>query len=188
MHNEFFKQKQIAVIIITLILLCSCLSNYVYAGSISEQKNVLVINSYHQGLTWSKDETSGIIDVLKQSNNNLSIYVEYMDWKNYPTDENKLHLFGYYKYKYQNEHIEVLIVTDDVALEFALENRKSLFSNAPIAFCGVNQNGMDDIVNGQADFTGVLEEVDPTNTMKMALQINPSLKTVYVLFDNSKSG
>ncbi|MGV8981495.1 ABC transporter substrate binding protein [Clostridium sp.] len=188
MHNGYFKQKQIAVIISTLILLCLCLSNSVYAEGISEQKNVLIINSYHQGLTWSKDETNGIIDVLKQSNNNLSIYVEYMDWKNYPTDENKLHLFDYYKYKYQNKHIDVLIVTDDVALEFALKNRKSLFSNAPIVFCGVNQSGLDDIVRGQDNVTGVLEEVDPTNTMKMALQINPSLKTVYVLFDNSESG
>lgn len=187
-HNGYCKQIRIAVIISTLILLCSCVSNYVYAGGIIEQKKVLVINSYNQGLTWSKDETNGIIDVLKQSNNNLSIYVEYMDWKNYPTDENKQYLYDYYKYKYQNQHIEVLIVTDDVALEFALKNRKVLFSNAPIVFCGVNQNGMDDIARGQVNFTGVLEEVDPTNTMKMALQINPSLKTVYVLFDNSESG
>ncbi len=188
MYNRYSKQKQIVVIISTLILLCLCLSNYVYAESISEQKNVLIINSYNQGFSWSKDETNGIIDVLKQSNENLSICDEYMDWKNYPTDENKLHLFDYYKYKYENKHIEVLIVTDDVALEFALENRKKIFSNAPIVFCGVNQKGIDDIAQGQVNFTGVLEEVDPTDTMKMALQINPSLKTVYVLFDNSESG
>ena len=185
MNDVCCKQKQIAVIIITLILLC--LSNYVYVEGISEQKNVLVINSYHQGLIWSKDETDGIIDVLKKQNNNISI-IEYMDWKNYPTDENKLHLFEYYKYKYQNKRIDVLIVTDDMALEFALENRKSLFSNAPIVFCGVNQDGIANITRGQVNLTGVLEEVDPTNTIKMALQINPSLKSVYVLFDNSESG
>ncbi|MGE4283983.1 MAG: ABC transporter substrate binding protein, partial [Clostridia bacterium] len=180
--------KQIAAIIMILILFCSWLPNDVYAEVINEPQNVLIINSYHQGFTWSKDETDGIINVLKESSNNPSISIEYMDWKKYPTGENKLHLYDYFEYKYQNKHIDVLIVTDDTALEFALENRESLFSNAPVVFCGVNQNGVAHITSGHSNFTGIIEEIDPTDTIKMALAINPSLKNVYVLFDNFESG
>lgn len=186
--NICFRQKQIAAIIMILILFCSYLPNDVYAEIINEPQNVLIINSYHQGFAWSKDETDGIIDVLKKSSNNPSISIEYMDWKKYPTGENKLHLYDYFEYKYQNKHIDVLIVTDDTALEFALENRESLFSNAPVVFCGVNQNGVAHITSGHSNFTGIIEEIDPTDTIKMALAINPSLKNVYVLFDNFESG
>lgn len=111
-----------------------------------------------------------------------------MDWKNYPTDENIQYLYDYYKYKYQNKSIDMLIATDDVAVEFVLKNRESLFSNAPVVFCGLNQNGVTQITSGYKIFTGVLEEVDPTDTIKMALNINPSLKDVYIMFDNSESG
>jgi len=188
MINKFLKQKRITVVSIILFILCLNLSNYVYAESISEQKNVLIINSYHQGLIWSKDETDGVIDTLKKSDYNLSIFFEDLDWKNYPTDENIRHLYDYFIYKYQNKDIDMLIATDDVALEFALKNRENLFSNAPVVFCGVNQKGVTEITRGYKNFTGVIEGIDPTETMKMALSINPSIRDVYILFDNSESG
>lgn len=188
MRDKFLKQKRITIVGITLFLLCLNLSNYVYAEGSIEQKNVLIINSYNQGLTWSKDETAGVIDTLKKSGYNLSISMEDMDWKNYPTDENIQQLYDYFLYKYQNKAIDILIATDDAALEFVLKNRENLFSNAPVVFCGVNQNGVTRITSGYKNFTGTLEEVDPTDTIKMALNINPSLKNVYILFDNSESG
>ena len=94
-----------------MMLILLCLSNDVYAESINEQRNVLVINSYHQGFTWSKDETDGIIDGLKKSNINLSIYIEYMDWKNYPTNENLLYQYRCFEYKYQNKHIDLYMIS-----------------------------------------------------------------------------
>lgn len=188
MIDKFLKQKRIAIVGITLILLFSNLSNHIYADGIEEPKKVLIINSYHQGLAWSKDETDGIIETFNKSGANISTFIEYMDWKNYPTDENMRYLYDYFKYKYQNKNIDMLIATDDVALEFVLKNRESLFSNAPVVFCGVNQNGITKITSGYGNFTGIIEEVDPTDTMKIALSINPSLKDVYILFDNSESG
>lgn len=62
---------------------------------------------YHQGLAWTKDETDGIIDILKKSSDNLSIYVEYMDWKNYPTKENIQNLYSSFPNKlslYENSN------------------------------------------------------------------------------------
>lgn len=188
MNDKSLTQKLSIKIGIALILLCLYLPSFAYAEDIKEPKNILVINSYHQGFTWSKDVTDGILDTFKRSGDNPSIFVEYMDWKNYPTDENVRYLNDYFKYKYQNKHIDELITSDDEALKFVLKNRESIFSNAPVVFCGVNQNGVTQITGGYKNFTGVLEEIDPTDTVKMALGINPGLKNVYILFDNSESG
>lgn len=154
----------------------------------TQDKNVLILNSYHQGLAWTRDETAGIIDTLNKSNFNYSISVEYMDWKNYPTEDNLNFLLNYFQYKYLGKPVDILITTDDAALRFALEYRSSLFANAPIVFCGVNQNTMTQLTDGFDNFTGVIETVDPEPTIEMALTVNPSLKKVYVLFDNSESG
>ncbi len=188
MLNTFLKQNRIAAIIFVLILLQLTPLKDVYAEDIKEQKTVLIISSYNQDFTWSKDVTDGIINTLRNSGYNLSTYIEYMDWKNYPTDKNLQFLYDYYKYKYQNKKIDLLITVDDAAAKFALKNREELFSNAPVVFCGLNQEGVSQITGGYNNVTGVLEEIDPTDTMKMALSIDPSLKNVYILFDNSESG
>ena len=49
----------------------------------SETQNVLVLNSYHQGFSWTNEQTEGIIDTLQETGHNFSFRVEYMDWKNY---------------------------------------------------------------------------------------------------------
>ena len=151
-------------------------------------KNILIINSYQKGLSWTDDETNGVLGVLENSGDKYSVAVEYMDWKNYSTKENLNYLKSYFKYKYSKKHIDLIITTDDAALEFALNNREDLFTNRPIVFCGVNENGERIITKGFSNVTGVLEKVDAEGTIKAALQINPNLKEIYVVFDNTESG
>ncbi len=188
MIKKIVKQKKIIMAGLLLVLLSGILPVFADAEVTAKQKNILIINSYHQGFTWSRDVTDGIISTFSKLNADVSAFVEYMDWKNYPTEENIRHLYDYYQYKYQNKKIDLLIAVDDAALEFVLENRAAMFSGAPVVFCGVNQEGVAQITAGYGNLTGVLEEVDPTDTIKMAQAINPSLKNVYVLFDNSQSG
>lgn len=160
----------------TFFLVCLNLTTFVdIAKGIEDPKNVLIINSYHQGLKWSNDETDGILDSLNKSNDNLATFVEYMDWKNYPNPENLQYLTNLMNYKYRDKVIDVVMATDDVALEFVLKNRETLFPKTPVVFCGVNQTGAIQITKGYKEFTGVLEEVDPTDTIRLALTI----KSIY---------
>ncbi len=183
------------IILLLLIVLCCITLPYnrvnskdASAAVNNEIKNILIINSYHQGFTWTGEETQGIINSLLESGNNISIQVEYMDWKNHPSQENLEYLYDYYKYKYQTTKIDIIIATDDAALEFALNNRKDLFKDAPVVFCGINQAGIKTITEGADRVTGVTEVVDPTATIQLALQVNPDLKNVYLLYDNTESG
>lgn len=187
------KNKNIVMsLFICLVIVLSLLSGIKYALAKEQErveiKNVLIINSYHQGFSWTKDEVDGIIETLLESGSNINIRVEYMDWKNNPTQENIDYLYDYYKYKYQHKNIDAIITTDDVALQFALDNREELFTNAPVVFCGVNQDGVENLTEGYNDVTGVIEVIDPTKTIEIALDINPSLKKIYLIYDNSESG
>lgn len=183
-----------AVFILTFLLffpIGACVDN-AYADQNHDlnqpHKNILLLNSYSQGLAWTRDQDLGVIETIKESYSNSSIFVEDMDWKNYPQGTNLEYLKEYYKYKYQNKKIDIIITTDDIALTFALSNRKEIFSNAPLVFSGVNKEGLFQINRRYNNFTGVVEVIDPVETVKIAMKINPSLKNIYVLFDNSESG
>lgn len=151
-------------------------------------KSILVLNSYQQGLPWTDDEMAGILDVFNNEDENFPISVEYMDWKNFAAEENLKQLRTRLGYKYKHQKIDIIITTDDAALEFALKNRKEMFSDAPVIFCGVNIRGTERIISDETRVTGVIEKVDPTDTIAAALEMNPNIKQIYLVFDQSESG
>jgi diguanylate cyclase (GGDEF)-like protein len=57
-----------------------------------------------------------------------------------------------------------------------------------VVFSGVNVEGMQKITKGNDRATGVIEVINPTQTLKIAKMINPALKNVYLMNDNSESG
>ncbi len=152
------------------------------------KKSILVLNSYHQGLSWTDGESQGIAEIIGQPGSGYSLFFEYMDWKNNPTEGNLEHLYAYFKYKYAQKPMDLVITTDDAALEFALKNRAELFSDAPVVFCGVNAEGAAKLTKGYSRVTGVLEEVDPEQTIRLAMDLNPRISEILVMYDNTESG
>jgi signal transduction histidine kinase/ABC-type uncharacterized transport system substrate-binding protein len=128
------------------------------------------------------------VDVLEMYDDNCTISVEYMDWKNYPTEDNLNNTYNNLKYKYSNRKIDVVITTDDAALDFSLKNRDEIFPDTPIIFCGVNEQGISKVTKGYSRVTGVKETVDPESIIKDALILFPDINEVYVLFDSTESG
>lgn len=152
-----------------------------------EPANILILNSYHQGLKWTHDQTNGILEKL-QDPTEQHVYLEYLDWKRYPTTAHLDNEFSYLKSKYDDHKIDLIITTDDVALKFALEHRKEIFSDAPIVFSGILESSAETLLQGYDRVTGVYEIVDSEGTLKLALNINPHIKNIYVLHDQSESG
>lgn len=185
MTNKFYRSILLAVFTLSVFF---SMSNSIFAYEIPAQKNILILHSYSEGLEWTSEQNSGIIETIGKSNDNCVIYAEYMDWKNYPSEKNIESLYNHLKYKYQNKKLDLLITTDDAALNFALENREDIFSNAPIVFSGVNQEAIAQLEGKYKNLTGVIEEIDPSDTIRTALKINPSIENVYVVFDNTESG
>ncbi len=162
--------------------------NNVAIDDVLPKKNILILHSYNEGLAWTSDQNTGITETIEKEYPNTSTYVEYMDWKNYPTTNILSYISDYLEFKYKHKRLDLIITTDDAAFKFALLNREQLFSNAPIVFSGVNQESVSEIAKHYKNYTGVIENINPTETFRLALRINPHIKKVYVVFDNSESG
>lgn len=152
------------------------------------EKKVLILNSYHANFTWTSNMVTSILDELNHSELDVIVYTEHMDWKNFPSEENIKQLYTIYKQKYKNEKFDSIITTDDKALEFALKHREELFSNAPIVFAGVNEEGEQQLIQDNHNITGIIEVMDLKETIAMALHINPDMKELYVIHDQTESG
>ena len=75
----------------------------VQASQYIETKNLLIINSYQPGFTWTDDQTKGILSSLSTANISYTVSIEYLDWKRFPTETNLEESYHNFKYKYQNE-------------------------------------------------------------------------------------
>lgn len=175
-------------LLVSLVLLLSIqYPAELWASEDNNTKSVLILNSYHQGFTWTREETEGALNVLYEGNSLLSVYVEYMDWKNHPDQGNLDYLYKYLSYKYTDKKIDLVISTDDMALKFALNNRKDLLSDAPVVFCGVNWEGVNTITEGYSNCTGIVEPVLPEDAIGLVLQTNPGLENIYLIYDSTES-
>ncbi|MCX7770324.1 MAG: PAS domain S-box protein [Proteobacteria bacterium] len=147
--------------------------------SFQDKRKILIIHSYHSGYEWTDGIQKGLLDVL--SKNNIELFFEFMDLnRQKKTEEYLSKLEEFYKLKYGNQKIDLLILVDDDALEFVLKRRDRLFNNIPIVFCGIN-DFKPDIIRGHKNITGVNEEKSIKETIKLALKISGNPKKVYVI-------
>lgn len=177
--------KKYFLLLLLLFVVTGFLKINVKADEID--KNVLILNSYSTDFYWTEGECESILNVLN-SEENVVKHVEYMDWKKYNSEDNLNNLYEYYKNKYSSQKIDLIITTDDAALSFAIKHRKELFSNAPLVFGGVHKESADKILKDASNVAGIYESIDPEGTIKAALKINPKIKKIYAILENTETG
>lgn len=155
----------------------------------NDVRQILILNAYHYGLSWTDDSTRAEIEVIKSNYpGDVRFYVEYMDWKEHPTPDQLDLIYDQMMYKYKDVLFDLIITSDDAALEFALSHREALFKNVPIVFNGVSEERLESLLNGVTNITGVVETVDVEKTIHLATQLNPEMETFYVIYDQTESG
>lgn len=178
---QVFALKFFPLLLLSLFLQVSSLVIHQCYGA--PQANILIINSYHKGLTWTDDVTRAVESTLKGQN----IYVEYMDAKRHSDLDYLNFLRTLYSNKYQGLHLDVIISSDDHALSFLLVNRDSLFPGVPIVFCGVNDYTPEALL-GQKNITGIVESFDIGATLEMAIQLHPQTQNIVIINDTTLTG
>ena len=169
-------------IFITLFI---CLLASVSAAE-KEKRNILYLNSYHNGYRWSDKQLDGIRSVLNKSPYKIDLQIEYMDAKKYNYDTTKQRLYTLYKEKFQDEHFDVIIISDNDALNFMQEFRSRLFPNSPVVFCGIN--GIETVKDNHDNMTGIIEDFDLVKTLEIVRTLHPEKKKMIVFGDNSTAG
>jgi signal transduction histidine kinase len=158
---------------------------FLFLISFSFATNLLILNSYSVKLEWTRNELQGILEELK--NQDLNIYIEFMDTKIFrPTPKRLKNLYKYLILKYKKIPFDIIIVTDDNALNFvrAYLNSK-LFKHAKIFFAGINNLDFAKILDKNR-FSGVFEKKEPVANLNFAKKII-NLKIFYIVGDNSNS-
>lgn len=155
-----------------------------YATSI--KKNVLFLNSYHNGYHWSDGLLEGVRSVLKNSEHKIDLQIEYMDAKKFNYSDISPDLLSLYKKKFKDEIFDVIVISDNDALNFINKNGNQLFPGVPVIFCGVNDLTLSDITS--KNITGVVEVFDFIATIEVAKKLHPKRKRLVVLVDDSTAG
>jgi signal transduction histidine kinase/vacuolar-type H+-ATPase subunit F/Vma7 len=151
-------------------------------------KNILILNSYSIQLAWTKSELEGILSVLK-NHKEVKKYIEFMDTKIFRPTPMRMYNYYYYLFnKYKNIRFDIIMTTDDNALNFVRKYKNyPLFKNAKVFFCGVNNLSLAKKLD-KSVYTGVFEKKEPMENLKFAKKIKSDLKYVYIVSDASVSG
>lgn len=175
------------VLLITMTLVSGYGDIAIAADNLEEIRQVLLLNSYDQRMTWVKDIVSGVESVLHPENNNLAIHIENMDSKVFHSEEYFDEFAQYLRVKYRGVPISLILCSDNNAYDFLRIHRDTLFPGVPVSFCGVNDFSADQLA-GLRGFTGVAEIFSARETVALALQLHPNTTEIFVINDYLKTG
>ncbi len=148
---------------------------------------VLLLNSYHQGLEWTDQVVDAVTGVFAAEKLPVDLRIENMDAKRICDEAWLRVLFDLYKAKYQAARFDLILCSDNVAFEFLLRYRDALFPGVPVVFCGVNFY-QDSQIAGHSGFTGVAEFFDVKGTLDAARKLFPGLDRFFIVHDQTETG
>ena len=174
--------KNISKIFIIFFLLFSSVTHTLA----NTKPKVLVIHSYHPAYKWTHDINNGINSIFTDVTK-VDLYVEYMDTKKYFDPQYIESLTGIYKQKYKDIKFDVIISSDDNALNFLKDHTKELFQNTPVVFCGAN-NITKETIKNFPNFTGVNESTNLKKNFDLILKLHPNVENIYIITDTTTTG
>lgn len=183
------------VALLIIVMMALIVSQFEYSYSLSQskmeqEKHILVLNSYHRGFKWTDDTVTSFLETLESLSpeHKYAFYIEYLDWKKYPTQKNIENMYANLRYKYGSKPIDLIVATDDKALELAIDYRQEQLKNIPIVFTGVSQDNFKLLSNDQENITGVIENIDLAPTIQIAKLLKPDFNKIYTIHDFTESG
>jgi len=163
-----------------VLMFLNTLSLYIYAAPPPQTINILYLNSYHRGYSWSDNIEKGFLEHLKSVDQKSNVYIEYLDTKRFPDFNYAEQLATILKDKHSGIFYNVIVVSDNAAFDFAVKYRDQIFPNTPIVFSGYNLFRLG-VLQGISNVTGLNEEANFVGTIEMALQVHPKTKQLVFL-------
>lgn len=151
-----------------------------------EKQRILVLNSYNLGYSWTDNEVLAIQDFFADDQD-IILQMEFMDAKLSNAPEHFRNLRQLYQHKYRDSVFDVIIVTDDDALDFIRRYGEELFPGVPVVFAGINNFGSDQIA-GMRAVTGVNEQADFVANLELILRLQPDVTDIFVITDELTAG
>lgn len=180
------KRRTYLLIFICLLLAMLCNTAQV-ASFAGPNHKVLVLLSYDPSFPTTQDILDGVNTVFDRRIYDLDI--EFMDTKEVHSEDCADQFCAYFSAKVKRKKTYDLVLTfDDNALRFVMENKKDLFPSVPIVFAGVNDLAFARQAAADEQVTGVVEAVSIRETLHMITLLQPDMRKLYVIVDNTVSG
>ncbi|MDH3673246.1 MAG: PAS domain S-box protein [Gammaproteobacteria bacterium] len=151
------------------------------------QKRVLLLYSYHPTFVSSEAILQGVRSVLDK--HRLTLHIEYMDSKRHVDEVSRANYLRTLSYKLsQRQPYDLVLISDDNALNFTLAHQTQLFPGTPIVFLAVNNVDKASQMDRHPLVTGVVEAVSPAPNVELMHVLQPRLAQVVVVVDTTPSG
>ncbi len=178
--------SQISFLVVLLCHLLSIPSLINASQKKHDNQKVLIVNSYHPGYTWSDDIMLGVRDGLA-AQQNIELIFEHLDTKRHFEKQYFRQLEELFRQKYRYANIDIIITSDDNALDFILGIRKELFPDIPLIFCGIDHISPERIA-GYGPIYGIEEADSTASTIDLILSIHPDIESITFVADETSTG
>lgn len=151
------------------------------------EKRIFLLFAYHPSFPTSPKVIDGIRSVFGTPGPIIDI--EFMDSKRLFDEVSRDSFLSMLRYKLSHRAPYDLVMTaDDNALDLMLEHGQSLFGNVPTVFLGVNNIDKALMQNSNPLFTGIVEASSFSDTIALALRLQPARNRLHIVVDDTTSG
>jgi PAS domain S-box-containing protein len=173
-----------------VVLAVFCLVRPVLADQ-ERPSRILILHSYHQGLEWTDGLQRGISRVFAEADAHVDLDIHYLDMARLgPVTGRELVEEGFVHHLTNLQHdrgYDLVLVSDNDALETVLRHRTVIAPEVPVVFCGVN-NFSESMISGHSGITGIAEKPSFDKTFELAAALWPGLGKVLVLGEDTATG
>lgn len=147
-------------------------------------KNILLLNSYHQGFAWTDSLTSGINEILSKSHD-VNLFIESLNSKKFGQSVFEIEK-EYLRNKYASVPFDGIIVTDNDALDFSIMFDDELFPGIPVVFAGISNPEEYPLKNSR--YYGFKETGTSDNVLEFVKTVLPESKCLLIISDLTTTG
>ena len=129
---------------------------------------MLVIHSYSTDFQWTRDLDNAVRETFAAHDDGFtSVRSEFLDMKQQASEDYFFALAQFLAAKHAGRSFDLLIVADNLALEFLKRYRDAIFGAVPTVFTGINEY-TPSITTGLSHVTGVAEDLSVHETISFA--------------------
>ncbi|WP_026510573.1 ABC transporter substrate binding protein [Butyrivibrio sp. LC3010] len=183
---RYFRQCFLISYIVFLLFVASALTVSA-EDDLERQFRILFISSYG----FSNDAVPQQLEGFEKGMEgvNVDISYEFMDADKYYGGLDIQNFDKFIRYKiFSIRNYDLIVVADDPALRYAINNRSELFPDTPLVFLGVNN--MTEAVTAAAmrNATGISESLDFEGNYALMKKLFPTRNRINVIVDSSVAG
>ena len=181
--------------ILCLLLALSQLTYYASSKKPEESKapvpithNLLFLSSFDSMHANYDEKKDGLESVFLD--NGIEFDISFMDVKSFKGDTDVSSFYNFFEERFNNNSADYtgIMVSDDNALQFAMDHQEKFFRGLPIVFFAINNRERAEKAVSNPYMTGVFEPDYITDTIKTTMTSMPGRKTFVALHDESEAG